>query len=612
MLMRIRYFLPNSLIKQVLPLVLSAFWMLPASATPESALDDYINAPDPSYNYTLASPPVTGPGFTMYVFYMNSQLWRSPAEVDRIAWTHWLRIVVPDVVNTDTGMLIIAGGRYNSPPNSNADEVAAAAQIAITSRSVVAVVGQIPSQPLFFSDEPFAHSEDELVAYTFDKALDTGDWQWPAYLPMAKAVVRAMDTTQAVADQIVPGAVDRFVLTGFSKRGGAAWIAAIVDPRVRAIAPGVFDILNMDEQVEHHFSAYGFYSDALSDYVNYNILRRVRTPEGQALMQVVDPISYRDRLTMPKFILNSSGDPFFTSDSARFYFDKLYGENMIRYVANTGHGLQTTPGNIEDALTSLTSWYLSILYNLPRPNIRWEHVDGNLVVRSDQVPLFARFWQANNPTARDFRLETIDRSWSLVPLQPVEAGLYSAPIPNPAEGWSAYFVDLIYQGVGGIPQTYSTSVFVSPDTVPFEVTDPLGNPRGRGFWKRQIRVALGGSGRSSIPSDTLAGYFPIPLFDQYVKNIEEAASILNAKRAGAGIRAKQHCLALRLNVRHGQLGWYTPLVLEDEDDDENHKADTDKSANKLWQYYAKAHDAFLAGKPKIAKSICEEVNEFDD
>ncbi|WP_455222396.1 PhoPQ-activated pathogenicity-related family protein [Kaarinaea lacus] len=576
-------------------LVLNPVW----ASNPETALDDYVNAPDLNFSYSLASPPQMGDGYMLYVFKMSSQQWRGFDELGQTVWTHWLVMIVPSVMSTDTAMLIIAGGHNFEPPELDATEVAVAAEIAKNSGSIVSVIGQIPNQPLFFADELFAHTEDEIVAYSFDKALDTGDWKWPAYLPMTKASVRAMDTIQAVTTDpaVTPIPVNDFIVTGFSKRGATTWLTAVVDSRVKAIAPGVFDILNMDEQVEHHFAAYGFYSDALNDYVNYNILRRIRTPEGQALMQVVDPISYKDRLTMPKFILNSSGDPFYTSDSARFYFNDLEGEKLIRYVANTGHDLETEPDNIEDAVTSLVSWYLNVIYNVPRPQISWHHEDGQLIVQTDR-PAYARFWQAHNPTARDFRLDTIGRSWVPTPLSLTPQMSYAVPVPTPSVGWTAYFVDLIFPSLieGVPPQTYSTSIYISPDTLPFEVTDPLLDPKGVGFWKRQVAVAQGAEGRAQVPADVLAGYFPIPLFDQYVTNIDDAAIIFSVSPSDPQAQARQQCLALRLNVRDGQLGWYTPLTIDDDE------------SKKLWEYYAEAHEAYLADDPKAAKSLCATVN----
>ena len=74
-----------------------------------TALEDYVKKPDPAYRYELAKT-MRGEGFTQYVLEMTSQTWLKPDEVDRTVWKHWLRIVKPDRVEHDTGLLIIGGG----------------------------------------------------------------------------------------------------------------------------------------------------------------------------------------------------------------------------------------------------------------------------------------------------------------------------------------------------------------------------------------------------------------------------------------------------------------------------------------------------------------------
>lgn len=537
-----------------------------ALAGAETALFDYVKAPDPNFNYSLAGPPITGDGFKLYVIYMNSQQWRITQEVDRPLWSHWMAMIVPDVIATDTGMLFIAGGDNIGGPALDSTEVAIATFLATSSQSIVTIMGQVPNQPLFFADELFAHSEDALIAYSWDRAMNRLDWQWPAYLPMTKAAVRAMDTVQALSATLPVTPIRRFVVTGFSKRGAATWLTGAVDPRVRAIAPGVFDVLNLDQQLEQHFSAYGFYSNAIDDYANYDLLRRLRTPEGQDLLKVVDPLSYLSNLRMPKFLLNSPGDQFFLPDSARFYFDKLPGEHLIRYVANTDHGLETAPGDVSDALYSLLGWYLGIIYEQPRPTIHWQHAKDKLIVKTDQTPLLARFWQAHNTTARDFRLQTTGRIWQAVLLQLNADNRFSIDIPKPTQGWTAYYVDFIFPGVANVPQTYSTAVFISPDNLPFTVSDPLRDPKGYGYWKQQIDLALHNDTRAQIPANTLASYFPLPLFDQSVANIAAAAIIFATDNNDPKARARKHCLALRLNVLNDQLGWYSALPDTEHDD----------------------------------------------
>ena len=88
--------------------------------------------------------------------------------------------------------------------------------------------------------------------------------------------------------------------------------------------------------------AYGFYSPAVKDYEDLGIMKWTGTPEYDALMKIEEPYEYRDRLTMPKFIVNAAGDQYFLPDSSRFYFDDLKGEKYIRYVQNTDHSLQNS------------------------------------------------------------------------------------------------------------------------------------------------------------------------------------------------------------------------------------------------------------------------------
>jgi PhoPQ-activated pathogenicity-related protein len=62
--------------------------------------------------------------------------------------------------------------------------------------SVVAELRMVPNQPIVFHGDGKGRSEDDLVAYTWDQYLKTGDETWPARLPMVKSAVRAMDCVQ--------------------------------------------------------------------------------------------------------------------------------------------------------------------------------------------------------------------------------------------------------------------------------------------------------------------------------------------------------------------------------------------------------------------------------
>jgi PhoPQ-activated pathogenicity-related protein len=161
----------------------------------ETALDRYVKAPDPAYRFSVVGSR-RGDGHTSYLLELVSQRWLTTAEVDKPEWRHWLTIIKPDTVAHPTALLLIGGGDSKRQPPDRPDS--GLLDIAMTTRSVVAELRMVPNQPLVFAkDGGRERSEDEMVAYTWDKFLRTGDERWPARLPMTKAVVRAMDALTA-------------------------------------------------------------------------------------------------------------------------------------------------------------------------------------------------------------------------------------------------------------------------------------------------------------------------------------------------------------------------------------------------------------------------------
>jgi PhoPQ-activated pathogenicity-related protein len=433
-----------------------------AVAADKTALDRYVAAPDPNYKYELVTT-TPGDGFTTYVLEMTSQQWRTKAEVDKPIWKHWLTIVKPDAVKSETGFLYITGGSHHDKPPTAPD--AMLPQMAMATGSVASELRMVPNQPLVFAGETKLRTEDAIIAYTWDKFLRGGDDNWPLRLPMTKAAVRAMDTVTAFLKSSAGGgvSVEKFVVSGGSKRGWTTWTTAAVDPRVVAIVPFVIDLLNIVPSFAHHYRAYGFWAPAVQDYRNMDIMERSGTPRYRELMKIVEPYSYLDRLTMPKFIVNATGDQFFLPDSSQFYFDDLKGEKYLRYVPNTNHSLAGS-----DARQSLQAFYESILAGSPRPKFSWSfEKDGSIKVQSATKPTEVRLWQATNRKARDFRLDTIGKAYTSVALTDQGGGTYVGGVPKPASGWTAYFVEMTYPGLAATPFKFTTGVRVIPDVLPF-------------------------------------------------------------------------------------------------------------------------------------------------
>jgi PhoPQ-activated pathogenicity-related protein len=434
-----------------------------STAPDRTALDRYVVADDPNYAYEHVRT-LEGEGWAAHVLKMTSQTWLGPDEVDPTLWWHWLTVIVPETVTSDVGMLYLTGGRNTDAPPEEPDSDRL--RYALATRTVVADLHQVPNQPLTFADGDEPLRESKLIAYAWDRYLRGGDATWLPRLPMTKSAVRAMDTVTSFCAGADGGGVDvaRFVVAGRSKRGWTAWTTAAVDDRVVGIVPMIIDLLNMEKSFTHHYEAYGAWSPVIDDYVNKGIPDWFGTERLASLAAIVEPFSYRSRFTMPKLLINATGDLFFLPDSSRFYFDDLPPEKHLRYLPNSGHSIGGT-----DALDTLLAFYWAIVNDAPRPAFSWTfQSDGSIRVRSAGTiePERILLWQATNPEARDFRIDKIGEAWTSTSLLPEDDGSIVARVEQPVSGWTAFFVELTFPSGGPAPFKFTTDVRVLPDALP--------------------------------------------------------------------------------------------------------------------------------------------------
>ncbi len=445
-----------------------AFFAIFAFAGP---LEDYVSMPDPSYTYTITAQEA-GIGYTYYVVKLTSQTWRNSSEVNRTLWEHWLTIIVPSSITKTKGLLVISGGNNGDSATNLRDY---AQYIAFITGAPMALLEQVPNQPLRFAGESKNRTEDEIIAYSFDKYLQTYDSgtpdpYWPVLLPMVKSAVRAMDTVQAIVQSNHGKYITGFVVSGASKRGWTTWLTGAVDPRVIAIVPMVIDVLKMNVQMYHHYKCYGFFAPTLKPYNDLHIFERMDTPGGFALRQIVDPYSYLANYTIPKFIINACGDEFFLPDSSRFYYHELPGECRLRYVPNVGHSL----GDNLDLQTvyPLIVYFNSVAGTGSRPNYSWEFLpDGNIKVQVVSTPTSVKLWEATNPSARDFRYNGgTGPQWTSTNLSETTPGskTYITQITLPTSGWKAYMVEINFSNGSYI---FTTDIGITPYMRPYDDLD---------------------------------------------------------------------------------------------------------------------------------------------
>lgn len=443
-----------------------------ANPTP---LDTYVAKADSNYAFKVisTSPPAPDAAYTSYVIEMTSQHWLSPEQVDRTEWKHWLVVAKPTELQSDTALLFIGGGKNGSEAPEGPDK--RTAMLAVETKSVVATLMMVPNQPLTFLNDPKkeARSEDSLIAYAWNQYLMTGEAEWLPRLPMTKSVVRAMDTIQEfLGDEGTE--INSFVVAGGSKRGWTTWTTAAVDNRVVGIAPMVIDLLNTVPSFEHHWKVYGFWAPAVGDYQEQGLMDWSGTPEYDAMLKIVEPFSYRERYTMPKLVMNATGDEFFLPDSSQFYYDQFPEPKRLRYVPNSKHSMGDT-----DAPMSLASFHEALITGTPLPAYAWTFPDANTIrVTTSDKPIAAKLWQATNPDARDFRVDTIGKAWTSSDLADEGNGVFTGRVEKPAAGFSAFMVELTFAGPGEAPHKFTTPVRVVPDIYPHELVRPATPPKG--------------------------------------------------------------------------------------------------------------------------------------
>ncbi|MFB9145913.1 PhoPQ-activated pathogenicity-related family protein [Halomonas alkalicola] len=417
----------------------------PASS-PESALSAYVASAGADFHWEeVARHRLLGTETRLIE--LASQRWRGTL------WRHQLWLIDPtEGRGAPHALLFIGSGTWpaegepsREPPRDAASFVALARAL----ETPVAVLRQVPFQPLLGG-----LTEDALIAETFVRFLDAPEeTDWPLLLPMVNSAVRAMDTLQALtADWAAP--LETFTLTGASKRGWTTWLTAAVAPRVAALAPMVFDILDMEPQLAHQRRVWGAPSTQIADYTERGIDARLDSDAGRALQAMVDPYRYRERLTQPKLLVLASNDAYWPVDALNLYWHALPEPRHVLYLPNQGHRLR----DYARLLPSLAAFHRRVSRGEPLPTLDWtfdcEAERVTLRVSAGEPVDEARAWVARAPV-RDFR----EARWEPHPLAADGAGL-ALSLPRPDSGYLALFGELQFTAAPDERLTLSTTVQV--------------------------------------------------------------------------------------------------------------------------------------------------------
>ena len=419
--------------------------------TPETALQAYLQNSDKSFKWEVQDKK-KGDGVMIYRVQYTSQIWRE------ITWKHEMFIMVPDILKYNDALLFITGGHNdNTVPSTHKwdeDLAKALSGVAKTNMTIVALVWQVPNQPLYGD-----LTEDALISYTLHNYLNDHDFTWPLLFPMTKSAIRGMDVVQQFAKKEFKRKVKQFVVSGASKRGWTTWLTGANDKRVKAIAPMVIDVLNMPVNIDYQKVVWGDYSIEIEDYVKLGIAQQLGTPGGNDLTKMIDPYSYRKTLTMPKMIFMGTNDPYWPADAVKNYIDSIPGDNHICYTPNAAHDL----GDKKKAFATLSAFLGTTVTNGKYPICDYTVSESNgiITLKIKTTPgllIDAILWSADSKD-QDFR----DENWYHASMNASNKAEIKVEVRYPSSGFKAFYVDLKYKATYGDDFTQSTRMFVSTD-----------------------------------------------------------------------------------------------------------------------------------------------------
>ncbi|EJA8225465.1 PhoPQ-regulated protein [Salmonella enterica] len=431
------------------------------------------------------------PGVMLQRFNLNSQTWSPQGVVSPERWQNGVDIYIPDSAREKNALVVINNGSNNNgsgtpvaPTNFNEEELS---RIAIATRTVVISVSNVPNQVLSYQGVTTPLGEDNSVAYSWKLFIgDTHKYQDASlHIPMAASVSQAF---RLAKKELTQQNINKFIVTGASKRGWAAWLTALSDPDVGAVVPFAMDLLNTQKSLEHMYQSYGKnWPVAFYPYYNQGIDQQIGTDKFARLMRLEDPLTYLntdmgDRLKIDKYIINASGDDFYVPDNSHFYYGLLPGSKSLRVVPNSTHN-----GILSVAEQSLITFVNRFQEKQKLPEIT-ENVqsrgDGKkeLVVNFSEKPVAILQWTARNPAARDFRY-ACDIKYNSVPVSLATGdNTLSISLTTPDSGWQATYIEATFtDGYVATTQVYITPDEKYPETAPPSIDASCQTLPGRGL-----------------------------------------------------------------------------------------------------------------------------------
>ncbi len=153
---------------------------------------------------------------------------------------------------------------------------------------------------------------------------------------------------------------------------------------------------------------------------------------------MMDPWTYRERLSIPKLIVNGTNDRYWVVDAAKNYYGDLIGPKNVLEIPNAGHDLD---GGRDKVTATIAVLFRRVASGNTLPKLEWSFSEAGsgertLTLTADSPAESGRLWTATSNN-NDFR----ESKWSDVRLMK-RGDAFEAAIPTAASSGVATFGEL--------------------------------------------------------------------------------------------------------------------------------------------------------------------------
>lgn len=243
--------------------------------------------------------------------------------------------------------------------------------------------------------------ESDLMGFSMQKMMETGDLTWSGYYAIAKSYLRAITVMQLQPDI----RAEKAVLLGCSKRGWAVGICGGADSgRVAGVMVSCFPGGNLLGMAANKYKAFGPKIGGPSESRTgpgfqppKHLLRTLNNPIGFGHLMAFDPYLWRDQIQSTYLVTIGTNDPFYGLETANEMFEQFSGDSAFLAIDNLPHTWISQK--------HLAAWRMWLRYNfkgeqIPQVITKVEKTETAVNITADvtfdESPLAVRLYYAYN------------------------------------------------------------------------------------------------------------------------------------------------------------------------------------------------------------------------